>query len=353
MSDGFREQGIKVPRSVESLTPAWLSEILERDVKSVEVNGELPQGIPSSVIPLRVSFADAAEDRLDLVAKFPTSNEKLRKLSVSRYEREVGFYNGLQQYVSLPVPRCYYASYDPATGRHLLLLEHVQGDQIPAAEGCSDEQALTAVDQLAHWHAAHWGSEPEWLDGTEPDLAMLPKHYAKLWPKFVARVAADLPQSVSDNADLFVERTPEIVRRCFFAAPRTIIHRDYSLRNMIFQVGGRCVIFDWESIMLARGPADLSSLLTQDLPLERRRHLEPNLIARYHATLIADGVQNYSYAEYLDDYRYSILERLSTLVAMVVALPLRGQTKAHLIEVSLPRIFAAIEDHCAFGVLDR
>lgn len=342
-----------VPRRVEDLTPAWLSETLERHVESVEVNGELPQGIPSSVIPLRVSFADPAEHCLELVAKFPTSNEKLRRLSVSRYEREVGFYNDLQRYVSLPVPRCYYASYDAVTGHHLLLLEHVQGDQMSAVEGCSDEQALIAVDQLAHWHAAHWGGQPEWLDGTEPDLTMLPKHYAKLWPKFVARVAADLPQSVNATADLFVERTPQIIRHCFFAAPRTVIHRDYSLRNMIFQVGGRCVVFDWESIMRGRGPADLSSLLTQDLPVERRRHLEPGLIARYHAMLIADGVQDYSYEECLDDYRYAILERLSTLVSMIVALPLRGRTKAHLIEVSLPRTFAAIEDHSAFGVLGR
>ena len=105
--------------------------------------------------------------------------------------------------------------------------------------------------------------------------------------------------------------------------------------------------------MLSRGPSDLASLLTQDLPTERRRHLEPNLIKRYHATLIADGVQSYSYAECLDDYRYAILERLRTLVDMVAGLPLHGQMKTHLVEASLPRTLAAIEDHCAFDVLDR
>jgi aminoglycoside/choline kinase family phosphotransferase len=342
-----------LPRSAEDLTPAWLSEVLKREVTSVDVHGELPQGIPSLVIPLRVSFADPAESSLELVAKFPTTNEKLRKLSVLRYEREVGFYNGLQQYVSFPVPRCFFAAYDAATGHHLLLLEHVRGDRVSTAEGCSDDQALTAVDQLAHWHAALWGSEPDWLDGSEPDLSMLPEHYANIWPKFVARLERDLPEVVNRNADVFVERTRQIVRHCFFTAPRTVTHRDYSLRNMIFQDDGRCVVFDWESIMPGRGPGDLASLLTQDLPAERRRHLEPSLIKRYHATLIANGVQNYSYEECLDDYRYAILERLSTLVSMIAALPLRGRTKAHLVEVSLPRTFAALEDHCAFDVLDR
>ncbi len=342
-----------LPRSVEDLTPAWLSEVLKREVTSVERHGELPQGIGSLVIPLQVSFADPAESSLELVAKLPTTNEKLRKLYVSRYEREVDFYNELQQYVPFPVPQCFYAAYDAATGHHILLLEHVRGDRVSTVEGCSDDQALAVVDQLAHWHAAHWGSEPEWLYSSEPDLNRLPEHYAYMWPKFVARLERGLPEVVNRNADLFVERTRQIVRHCFFTAPRTVTHRDYSLRNMIFQNGGRCVVFDWESIMLSRGPGDLASFLTQDLPTERRRHLEPNLIKRYHATLIADGVQSYSYAECLDDYRYAILERLRTLVDMVAGLPLHGQMKTHLVEASLPRTLAAIEDHCAFDVLGR
>lgn len=342
-----------LPRSVEDLTPAWFSGVLKREVTSVAGNGELPQGIPSSVIPLRVSFADPADSSLELVAKFPTTNEKLRKLSVSRYEREVRFYNEFQQYVSFPIPRCFFAAYDAATGHHLLLLEHVRGQRVSTVEGCSDEQALAAVDQLAHWHAAHWGQEPEWLDSSEPDLSQLPEHYANLWPKFVARLEGDLPAFVHRNVDLFVESTCEIVRHCFFTMPRAITHRDYSLRNMIFQDSGRCVVFDWESIMMGRGPGDLASFLTQDLPAERRRHLESDLIEHYHATLIADGVQNYSYTACFDDYRYAILERLSNLVYMVAALPLREQAKTHLVEVSLSRTLAAIEDHCAFDVLDR
>ena len=342
-----------LPKSVEDLTPAWLSEVLKREVTSVERHGQLPQGIGSLVIPLRVSFADPAESSLELVAKFPTTNEKLRKLYVMRYEREVGFYNELQQYVSFPVPQCFYAAYEADTGHHVLLLEHVRGERVSTAEGCSDDQALTVVDQLAHWHAAHWGSEPEWLYSSESDLSRVSEYYAYLWPKFVALLQRDLPEVVNRNADLFVEHTPQIIRHCFFTAPRTVTHRDYSLRNMIFQSGGRCVVFDWESIRLSRGPSDLASLLTQDQPIERRRHLAPILIKRYHDMLIADGVQSYSYAECLDDYRYAILERLRNLVDMVGGLPLRGQTKTHLVEASLPRTLAAIEDHCAFDVLDR
>lgn len=86
--------------------------------------------------------------------------------------------------------------------------------------------------------------------------------------------------------------------------------------------------------MLGRGPGDLASLLTQDLPIERRRQIESGLIEHYHTTLVADGVQGYSYEDCLVDYRFAILERLSSLVSMVVGLPLGGRTKTHLVEAS-------------------
>src|SRR5260370_14563586 len=96
-----------------------------------------------------------------MVAKFHAAIEQTRGLArqFKFYEREVNFYKHLAKDVSLPSPRCLHAAHDLLSDDFLLLLEDLGdrrlGDQL---KGCSAEDALAAIRQLASFHAEWWDS---------------------------------------------------------------------------------------------------------------------------------------------------------------------------------------------------
>ncbi len=153
------------PRSPADLTAANLSQALSLDPSSVtsvetEVIGQ-GVGFLCQLARVKFSYRENARGPKSMVAKFPAAIEQTRGLArqFKFYEREVNFYKHLAKDVSLPSPRCLHASHDLLSDDFLLLLEDLGdrrlGDQL---KGCSAEDALAAIRQLASFHAEWWDS---------------------------------------------------------------------------------------------------------------------------------------------------------------------------------------------------
>jgi aminoglycoside/choline kinase family phosphotransferase len=306
-----------------------------------------------------------------LIAKFSSSNEAMRLRSTASYAREVRFYQSLAPQLDLPTPRCYYADIDTTSGAHLLLLQDLapmrSGDR---AQGCTVEQAERAVLEIAKLHARWWGqsdaAQLAWLtDGdTNPDPIALRQQYAEWWPAFHAAAGEQLPQALAAPSARLGEKRAALRRHIFGAAPRTLIHRDYQLGNLLFgtRAGGKAeaagdemafAIIDWQFLSRGCGVWDVAYFVSENLLPADRRTVEIELLHRYHAALVRRGVGEYSFEQCLFDYRVALLQRHTALVSTIAAMPFSAEQRTLHIATLLPRNLAAIADHEAFALVDH
>src|SRR5205085_3514 len=92
-----------------------------------------------------------------LIAKFAPADPDLRATLLGLLKREVRFYAELAGTAGLRTPRCYYGAVDEASGGSVLLFEDLTalrpGDNL---YGCTLEDAVLAVRQIARFHARWW-----------------------------------------------------------------------------------------------------------------------------------------------------------------------------------------------------
>jgi Phosphotransferase enzyme family len=94
------------------------------------------------------------------------------------------------------------------------------------------------------------------------------------------------------------------------SAPRTLIHGDFRVDNLLFQGGGatrRCIVLDWESADIGCGLGDVAWLLAGCLPSITTEQ-EQRLLRVYHHALVAGGQGDYTWEACSVDYRRCMVE---------------------------------------------
>jgi hypothetical protein len=289
-----------------------------------------------------------------IVGKFPSPEAKSRAAARTfrTYEREVGFYQEVAHTVDIRVPFCYLADIDHQTGDFVLLFEDlrpaVQGDQIA---GCSIEQAVLAMDELAALHAPRWGdpslAEIDWLGQSEDaePTAMIQMAYQGLWPGFVAQFGPRLSPEALAVGEAFGKHMKEW--RTFFAPPFCITHGDYRIDNMLFGTpagGYPLTTVDWQTIGHGPGIMDAAYFIGNGPRIADRRAHEMDLLKRYHDGLCARGVKEYPWDRCLDGYRRATLSGviMTVIASQVVTNDDRG---VEMFATMAERHFAHALDH--------
>ncbi|MEE8345734.1 MAG: hypothetical protein V3S20_00155, partial [Dehalococcoidia bacterium] len=199
-------EGTAKPRLVSDPAMAdgrWFTEVLRYAgvLGDAVVTQVERQRIGTGQIGQNVAFSltydrPAPDAPVSVVGKFPAPEPQGRAAAKTfrLYEREVGFYQEIAATVDIRMPVCYLADIDLDSGDYVLLLEDLrpaeQGNQIA---GCSLDEAMLAMDELAGLHAPRWGdptlAKIEWLGQyDDPQSAgMIRSAYQGLWPGFVAQ----------------------------------------------------------------------------------------------------------------------------------------------------------------------
>jgi aminoglycoside phosphotransferase (APT) family kinase protein len=105
-------------------------------------------------------------------------------------------------------------------------------------------------------------------------------------------------------------------------SPRTLIHGDFRLDNLLFgtrDAQPACWVIDWEDIMLGNGMVDVAWFLGGCLPAEESDG-EQELLRGYRRALIQAGVEGYSWAKCFLDYRNAMISSFVQGILMVVSL---------------------------------
>jgi hypothetical protein len=277
---------------------------------------------------------DAPGAPASLVGKFPAQDpvSKATGVSMNLYAREVSFYREMARTVKIHTPHAYAAELNPETGDFILLFEDLtparHGDQLT---GCSLKDAETAVLEAAALHGPRWGDPAlaslDWLNSRPAANESI----YEILPDVIAGFRERYQEILTPDHMAVCEALPDVLQRVNAdqTAPMTIMHGDFRLDNILFDVQGgrhRMATLDWQTVGLGPGLVDVAYFISASLPPDVRRANEAALVRRYHDELLSFGVQGYDFDACWRDYRRFAVHGvfMGVFSAMVVERTPRG-----------------------------
>ncbi len=302
--------------TIADITPEWLSAALSQpghEVKVIDVSAQrIGTGQIGTTYRLTIDYADGAAGPDRLVAKLAAEDPSARVSVVHGYEKEVGFYQHIAPTVSVRAPTCWNAAISDDRTIFALLLE----DLTPAvpgvqANGCTVEQATTAVRNVARLHAPRW-NDPTLLEHRflrqvdAKHAAMIAATQVAATEKFVTHMGNRLDADVATVLRAAAAATQTWLSAA--TAPFTVVHGDYRLDNLMFHPDGQVIALDWQTLAVGPGARDVAYLLGTSLEIEVRRASEQAIVDIYHADLVTQGVTGYAADQCFEDYRLGQLQ---------------------------------------------
>jgi len=369
-----------IPAGPEHVTDAWLTAALRESgtLGSGEVVAHTTQllelqGAAAIVARIALDYDRPEPDApASLVAKFASPYEPIRALlhQIRGYEREVEFYRLFGAEPGIPIPRCFFADIDPASGVFALLLEDMSEARVIDGTLPSEEDIELAVRHLAPFHAKWWShprlSTLEFLHppGSASDTAFMAQGRAALamsLPQARQRFDGGLPPIVDALAERLLGDFDTLMemRRDFAGDTLTLVHGDFHPGQLFFPStkGGHFAVFDWQTVSAGNGADDLARLITTSMPPETQARCDRRLIELYHSLLLENGVRDYDLQRCYDAYRQGLVTTaIVNIVASVSIDPERIQDFTTLTGISLTDamfgwVAAALESHNATGLM--
>ena len=219
------------------------------------------------------------------------------------YETEVRFYNELRPWLSVETPRCYAATFDPATGQFGLLLADLteRGARFPnAIVPVSVDEVGALLDQLAVLHAQFWQS-PRFA----ADLAWVatPREggMSGIFERHGLAIISDQVDRHPFKQELIAPLGLDVgelwaalavAERSLEAAPITLLHGDSHIANTYLLPDGTGGLLDWQLQVRGCWAHDVVYLLSTALDPDVRRVEGRALLGRYLDALRSRGVSD-------------------------------------------------------------
>jgi hypothetical protein len=263
--------------------------------------------------------------------------------------QEVAFYTTVAPHVrERLVPTCFDAAWNPETRAWHLLLEDLTDTHLIATAWPlppTMQQCQRMVEARARF-AAIWWDEPRLgvSVGSLLDAAAIERNLQRLavaLATFSDREGDRLPRARREFYERLLVCGPRLHQRVLSRRNLTILQGDAHFWNCFLPVDGEgdVRLFDWDCWRVDVATDDLAYMIAMHWYPDRRRQMERQLLDRFHAALIENGVQGYDRQALDDDYRLSVLWQATTPI---------WQANAKIPPViwwnNLERILLAIED---------
>lgn len=309
------------PKRIEEITPQWLTEILQQHsaikdskVLSFTIEEKDYIGWFSQVKRLKLVYSNPEPNAPEtLIVKAMTNSEGSRALGYASnfYSSEHHFYRELAQLNTIPTPKCYYNLLTPED--ILIVLEdltHLKyGDQ---SKGATVEEIKHVIKHIAKFHVHWWNhkgaKEFDWLLQLDNKKRLQPllDCYEQCLPGYFDKLHFELTPRQKNFADQWLKQIPKMAKD-LSKSPTTIVHGDSRLANLFYAHNySSCVWIDWQFMVKARGPMDLSYFLSCSVEPSIRRSVEKQSIEDYHHILVDSGIKNYSLEQCWMDYKKGI-----------------------------------------------
>jgi hypothetical protein len=321
------------------ITPAWLTAVLR-------ASGALTHGEVLAVDSAPTSAFNSYTSHLQLhysnTVPGLTTNMILKRnipepWAIEAGAQEVAFYRLVAALPNAPpaIVPCYAAAYDPASGNSYLLLQDLSAthahpvtrDQLISITDAVPPAHLIerVVDTLAQHHAYWWDHAlfatetfhvGYWSRNAER-FGMYLQRRRISWESLIANEAAWFPDDLRDLYVRVLDHLEQHWQR--YLEPRfrakanlTLVHGDAYFSNFICPndpATGTTYLLDWQEPVVDIGGYDLANLCATFWTSEQRHaaQREQQILRRYHAMLLAQGVRDYTWDDLLTDYRTGLI----------------------------------------------
>lgn len=383
---------VDFPRSIDEVSPAWLSGILDANVAEYQVTFIEGGNLADAYKLHHICYeAPAPAAPASLVLKFPHSIEASRQNAASSgaYIKEVRFYRDIAPTLAMRTPKLYalFADDSATAAQFVIAMEDLTThsrvfDQVedPPTEGFVRKM----TQEVASMHAAYWESprlREDWLSRADgrylPSVAawslQSPEHavsFRERWARVYGEDTLGRAEwrEVERLHDLLTGPHCAAIHDAIFgilsARPRTLIHGDLRADN-VFRTDPAVVIdadrstltyIDWQLVGAGPPGPEFTEAWMHSLPPELRRQ-DVDFLRDYHDQLVRlePAAAAYTYDHLLEDYALSLCFWWSALVTLGDGVLPSFETPAgvrnkRLWEVGAQRSFAALRDH---GCLQR
>jgi aminoglycoside/choline kinase family phosphotransferase len=265
-----------------------------------------------SRVHLEYERSDASGPASVIVKSSSTTGTDIRGLG----RTEARFYlDRMPERSSIHAPPVYSCELDEQTGHTRLILGDMGEDGfVRQIDGCTRDQAMSAMHEIARMHAAWWGrplpDSMQWV--YPPPISWI----GRFCYRQLRAYSGEWPEALGDLPTRLISRYAEIGYNRLAAAPRTVVHGDFHSHNMVFSGNGDVTLLDFQCVQHAAGPLDVARFLATSLQVEMRRAIELDVLREYHARLQSLGVESYSFDRCIGAFRAGLLWNLVTPLAI-------------------------------------
>jgi hypothetical protein len=315
------------PRTVDEITPEWLTTVLREsgaiDSASVEsFNAETigaSRGNAGLIVRVEMQYDVKHFGAPNtVIAKFAKPDESHRARFAKFYSVETSFFQQMTSDVGMRIPKMYFAECDAVSSFFCLILEDLSHlREVDLTTDCDLEDAQLVMKSLAALHAKWWDRPdlPTWLldFGKLVEPEMLIERFESLIDPFLEISGDYLPAGLEPVIRRLAPKLPD-VQQLMTESRVTLSHVDFKLMNMFFdddaEGNERLIVYDWQSAARSRGSVDVAEFLMSSFSNETRRKYEAQLLRLYYDQLLEHGVSNFSYDQLEYDLRLGLLTRL-------------------------------------------
>lgn len=305
-----------LPRTLEAVTPAWLSEAISANYPGAAVTGfSLAGEIDGTASKVRLTMN---YNRTGLDYGLPPSVwlkggfEGRAFGNAASFVAESRFFSDWAQLLPINTPKAYYAGIDPTGEQGLVIIEDL--DLRGATYGrpthpLTPQQTAAALDVRAKGHAALWESEKIANLRTYADRFAGANHWiAEMTKPGVYERWIDTPRFMHVPRELQNPHAYAAGMSALYGfttrGPQCFNQGDAHMGNLFFEADGTVGILDWQAYVRCNGMVDVAYFLIGALSIADRRNHERDLLTGYLEALKRYGVTNSpSFDEAWLDYR--------------------------------------------------
>jgi hypothetical protein len=333
-----------LPRSVGDLDAAYLSLLMGRTVTSMSViSGDAGT---SSRARLALTGDDVPHS---VFVKMPAETMATRLMGeMGRLgETETRFYRELSPKLC-GLPKFHGSTFDPVTGRYVLVLEDLPADQCEFPDTLhplDQDRANLIIELLARLHGTFWGRIPDWVYSASADSSSMMT--GPLLKMSARRIAERTDIAVATGR--FIDENYRTVARLIDSPPNTVMHGDAHPGNVYFR-DGAAGLLDWQAVRRGHPGRELSYTLITSLTTADRQACERDVIDGYRRALAAAGGPDLHRDELWERYRQGALY---AYVAALITAGMGGMQDEGIALEGLRRSIAALDDLDTVAVLKK
>ncbi|MDD4332850.1 MAG: DUF1679 domain-containing protein [Patescibacteria group bacterium] len=288
-----KSKNIETPQSPSEITVEWLKTILPQKISneiiSIEADEKFrPNGHLGKIEKININYAVQNQNPGSVIIKF-------QKCSNPKKEAEI--YQLLENAGVSYIPHLY-----GKFGEGNLVLEDLSSTH-SVQETFTIDQIRQVLSLLADLDSRFWGDSKIPKDNLSHFVNSININFEKGWNKFKNRCEKELGGEIADFEWMWKNR--EIISSYYNSSPTTMCHGDVNRSNLLFpnDKKNKPILIDWQLSGQKVLPFDLSYFLVKALTVEQRREYEENLLEEYYNLLPEKIKSNYSYSDFILDYR--------------------------------------------------